>query len=82
MLAIILAKRIGPANHENKDYRIKKEEISRPLRPKLKTSKTLPRQTEDTDNLSEVLDGMSEDSFSMTYSEEEKKEVKKKCEIS
>eukprot|EP00090_Calanus_glacialis_P037390 TRINITY_DN64319_c0_g1_i1.p1 TRINITY_DN64319_c0_g1~~TRINITY_DN64319_c0_g1_i1.p1 ORF type:complete len:135 (-),score=43.99 TRINITY_DN64319_c0_g1_i1:41-424(-) len=65
-----------------KDYRIKKEETSHPLRPKLKTSKTLQRQTEDTENISEVADDMSGDSFSMTYSEEEKKEVKKKCEIS
>ena len=65
-----------------KDYRIKKDETSRPLRPKSKTSKDLARQTEDTDNISVIADDMSGDSFSMTYSEEEKKEVKKKCEIS
>jgi hypothetical protein len=65
-----------------KDYRIKKEETSRPLRPKHKTSKDLKRQTEDTYNISEVADDIHEDSFSMTYSEEEKREVKKKCEMS
>ena len=65
-----------------KDYRIKNEEISRPLRLKNKTSKNLPRKTEDKDNIPEVADDLSEDSVSMTYSEEEKKEVKKKCEIS
>ena len=52
------------------------------MRPKRQTSKDLPRQTEETDNISEVADDMGGDSFSMTYSEEEKKEVKKKCEIS
>ena len=54
---------------------------SPPIRTKRNISKKLPKQTEEYEDI-EPPDNISEDAFSMTYSEEDKKEGKKKCEIS
>ena len=54
----------------------------RPLRTRRKnaSNKNLPKETEEEEK--EATDNKSEDTFSMTYSEEEKRESRKKCEIS
>ena len=60
---------------------LEKEKKTRPMRPKRRSASSLATQAE-TVALSETGDDVQEDDFSMTYSEEDKKEANKKCEIS
>ena len=60
---------------------LKSETKPRTLQARRKNaSKKLPNPPKEEEK--EATDNLSEDTFSMTYSEEDKREAKKKCEIS
>jgi len=72
-----------PSSFDSKlESSLEKEKKTRPMRPKRRAASSLPTP-EETAAVSELGDDdIQEDNFSMTYSEEDKKEAKKKCDIS
>eukprot|EP00092_Neocalanus_flemingeri_P010081 GFUD01010864.1.p1 GENE.GFUD01010864.1~~GFUD01010864.1.p1 ORF type:complete len:393 (-),score=72.18 GFUD01010864.1:143-1321(-) len=75
-------KKPPPSSFDSKlESSLDKEKKVRPMRPKRKTASTLPTP-EEAAPVSEPVEDVQEDNFSMTYSEEDKKDAKKKCDIS
>ena len=72
-----------PANSFDSKFQsdLEKEKKVRQMRTKIKSVPNTTAQ-EETTTVEEKGDNIQEDNFSMTYSEEEKKEAKKKCDIS